>query len=132
MLGKLYITPTSTVEKLQSAYDLAAEAIELKIAPDAGSRNALTKLHTALSKALGETVPVSPRKSAAREEVTVLKDEEVGLEETQMPDVEVALEETKMEHQIVEEMQLEAVMGEEPDAKDSILDELLDEEEEEL
>ncbi|MCJ1438094.1 hypothetical protein MMC27_007481 [Xylographa pallens] len=132
MLGKLYITPTSTVEKLQSAYDLVAEAIELKIAPDAGSRNALTKLHTALSKALGETVPVSPRKSAAREGVTVLKEEEVGLEETQMPDVEVALEETKVEHHIVEETQLEAIMGEETDVKDSILDELLDEEEEEL
>ena len=130
MLGKLYITPTSTPEKLQSAFELVAEAIELKIASDAGSRNALSKLHVALSKALGETSPVSPRKRAAREGATALKEEEVGSEMTQMPDVEAAEEETKVEREMEEDTQMEAVMGEETDVKDSISDELLGEEEE--
>ncbi|MCJ1316088.1 hypothetical protein MMC15_001408 [Xylographa vitiligo] len=130
MLGKLYITPTSTPEKLHSAFELAVEAIELKIACDAGSRNALTKLHVALSKALGETSPVSPRKSAAREGATALKEEEVGSGVTQMPGVEAAEEETKVEREMEEDTQMEAVMGEETDVKDSISDELLDEEEE--
>ncbi|MCJ1392930.1 hypothetical protein MMC18_005802 [Xylographa bjoerkii] len=131
MLGKLYITPTATLEKLQSACDLAAEAIELKIAPDAGSRNALIKLHIALSKALGETTPMSPRKSTAREGVTALEEDEVEPEETQMPDAGAAEEETKMEGDIEGETQMAGVMGEEMGVKDSVLDELLDEEEEE-
>ncbi|MCJ1285893.1 hypothetical protein MMC26_005235 [Xylographa opegraphella] len=132
MLGKLYITSTSTLEKLQSVCELAAEAIELKIAPDAGSRNALTKLHTALSKALGETAPASPRKSAAREGVTVAKEEAETPEDTQMRDVVAALEESRLEDPMEDETQMEAGVGEQTVVEDSILDELLDEEEEEL
>ncbi|MCJ1403422.1 hypothetical protein MMC11_006645 [Xylographa trunciseda] len=132
MLGKLYITPTSALEKLQSVCDLAAEAIDLKIAPDAGSRNALTKLHTALSKALGETTPVSPRKSAAREGITAFKEEEAEPEETQLPETEAVEEETKLEAEMEEETQMDEVMGEETVVKDSVLDELLDNEDEEL
>ena len=55
MLGKLYITPSSDRQKLQTALDLSAEAIDMKIASDAASRNALNKLHTALAKATGES-----------------------------------------------------------------------------
>ena len=132
MLGKLYITPTSTLEKLQSAYDLAAEAIELKIAPDAGSRNALTKLHTNLSKALGETTPISPRKSGAREGPIVLKEDDAELDETQIPEVAVAEEEMKLEDVAEGETQMENIIEEETEVKDSVLDELLDEEEEEI
>ncbi|MCJ1473556.1 hypothetical protein MMC13_002207 [Lambiella insularis] len=116
MLGKLYITATSTAEKLQSVRGLAAEAIELKIAPDAASRNALTKLHGALSKAVGEMAPGSPRKSAA----PVVKAEEVESEETSLPEAENAAEETKMK----------GVVDEGEAVKDSVLEELLDEEEE--
>lgn len=60
MLGKLYITATSKTERLQSTTELAAEAIDNKIAQDAPSRNALNKLHSALSKALGEAGKVMP------------------------------------------------------------------------
>ena len=54
MLGKLYITANSRTEKLQSAIELVVEAIEGKVAQDAPSRNSLNKLHSALTKALGE------------------------------------------------------------------------------
>lgn len=117
MLGKLYVTATSTAEKLQSVHSLAAEAIELKIAPDATARNALTKLHAALSKAVGEAAPSSPRKSAA---AVVVKEEAAESEEASVPDAEHAAEETKME----------GLVEERGAVKDSVLEELLDKEEE--
>lgn len=50
MLGKLYVSPTSTPEKLHATHELLTEAIEGRTAP---SRNALNKLLTALTKAIG-------------------------------------------------------------------------------
>ena len=52
MLGKLYITANSSAEKLRSTTALVVEAIDGNIATDAASRNALNKLHLALSKAI--------------------------------------------------------------------------------
>lgn len=60
MLGKLFITPNSKTEMLQSTTELVEEAIVNKVAQDAPSRNALNKLHSALSKALGESGKVNP------------------------------------------------------------------------
>ena len=58
MLGKLYITAHSEGEKLQSTIELVVSAINDKIAQDTSSRNALNKIHSALSKALGEASKV--------------------------------------------------------------------------
>lgn len=60
MLGKLYISVNSKMEKLQSTIELVVEAINGKIAQDAPARNALRKLHSALSKALGDADKVRP------------------------------------------------------------------------
>ena len=73
MLGKLYITPTSDGEKLQTALDLTAEAIDIKIAADATSRNTLNKLHAALIKAIGDG-PIAQR--GAEEDAVAPEDEE--------------------------------------------------------
>ena len=54
MLGKLYITANSSAEKLRITTELVTEAIDGNVATDAASRNALNKLHLALSKAMGE------------------------------------------------------------------------------
>ena len=54
MLGKLYITANSSAEKLRITMELVNEAIDGNIATDAAARNALNKLHLALSKAMGE------------------------------------------------------------------------------
>lgn len=54
LLGKLYISPNSSSEKLQTAHELVVEAIDLKVANDAPSRNAFTKLLNALVKVIGE------------------------------------------------------------------------------
>ena len=60
MLGKLYISANSKAEKLQRTTELVVEAIEGKVAQDAPARNALKKLHAALSKASGEAEKVRP------------------------------------------------------------------------
>jgi condensin complex subunit 3 len=52
MIGKIYINPTAPNPTLQRLLDLVSEALEAKVATDASSRNALTKLQTALQKAL--------------------------------------------------------------------------------
>ena len=58
MLGKLYISANSKTERLQKTTQLVAEAIDGKVAHDAPSRNALRKLLSALSKALGDVKKV--------------------------------------------------------------------------
>ena len=60
MLAKLYISANSKTDKLQSTIELVAEAIDDKIAQDAASRNALNKLHSALSKVLKDADKVTP------------------------------------------------------------------------
>ena len=60
MLGKLYVSANSGIEKLQSTTGLVLEAIDGKVAHDAPSRNALRKLLSVLSKALGDATKVKP------------------------------------------------------------------------
>ena len=83
MLGKLYISANSKNKKLQSTTELVAGAIDKNIAQDAPSRNALNKLHSALSKALGEAgkvVPDSEDTQAAAGDggLTTLQEQRVG------------------------------------------------------
>lgn len=121
MLGKLYVTANSKTKKLQSTTEIVAGAIDKNIAQDAPSRNALNKLHSALSKALGEAgkvVPVSKDTQAAAEGddgLTTLQERRV--EESVMADEgDIRMEGLKDEG--VTEVQ------------DSLLEELLDDEDE--
>lgn len=50
MLGKLQITSTQDTEKLHTVARLAQEAIDEKVADDAATRNALSKLSASISK----------------------------------------------------------------------------------
>lgn len=54
VLGKLYITANSSLERLGSVNGLVTEAINAKVASEAASRTALNKLRLAVDKALGE------------------------------------------------------------------------------
>ena len=54
MLSKLSITGNSDRAKMQSVSELVEEALQDKLAADAPSRNALTKIQTVLSKGLTE------------------------------------------------------------------------------
>ena len=60
MLGKLHVSANSRTEKLLSTTGLVVEAIDGRVAHDAPSRNALKKLQSVLSKALGDAEKVKP------------------------------------------------------------------------
>lgn len=113
MVGKVYITSNSSAEKVQASLDLVAEAIYGKIATDTASKNALNKLHLALTKVLGEGHTVRPSIEEDQPADPTLADNETKAEE------ESDRSETKM---AVDEDQ--AVTG----AEDTVLEELLDDE----
>ena len=58
MLSKIHISPNSNTEKLRSTTELVIDAIDGKVAQDAPSRNALQRLHSTLSRALGDAEKV--------------------------------------------------------------------------
>lgn len=120
MLGKLYISADSTTEKLQIANELVIEAIDTKIAGDAASRTALNKLHLALSKAMGEA---GKTRKNVEEIVSPPGEEDLTAVEEQDESVLAEDEDVKMEP--VED---EAVT----DTRDSILDDLLDDDDEDV
>lgn len=116
VLGKLYITSNSSVDKLQATTDLAAEAVNAKIAPDATSRNSLSKLHHALTRACGEVDSIRPN---VEEQVA----DQTAAGNVAEDDEKSEFEETKTE---VEEDR--AV----PRSQDTLLEDLLDDQDEDL
>jgi condensin complex subunit 3 len=50
LLGKLYISPSSTEENIRSVYAEVSEAVDSQLLVDATGRNALYKIHVALGK----------------------------------------------------------------------------------
>ena len=118
MLGKLYITANSSAEKLRSMTELVIEAIDSNIATDAASRNALNKLHLALSKAIrdGETPAKDTDEMPAsvnQEILTVVEDQ---AEDSILATKDALKVESVADHSIA-------------DANDSLMDELLSDEE---
>ena len=115
MLGKLYITAVSSLEKLQTVSDLVAEAIDTKIAMDGPTRNALNKIQAALNKALGDA-------GTNRQSIEANEDPTQALDQMTL-NQEVEDEEGRMDVDRDEE---------EKRLKDVLLEELLDEEDEDL
>ena len=112
-LGKLYITSNSSTEKLQLVSNLVMEAVDSRVAVDMPSKNALAKLQTALSKAIGDTGV--EQRSPTSEDMTVMEEGEA-----EAP-AQMSGGETRMEDVIKEEKM---------EMQDSVLEELLNEEEE--
>ncbi|KAL8722817.1 MAG: hypothetical protein Q9225_000766 [Loekoesia sp. 1 TL-2023] len=116
MLGKLYITSNSSVDKLRAVTDLVSEAIDAKIASDATTRNAFSKLHQALAKALGDVDLVRP---GIEEQAA---DQMVG-------EIEIDVEERSHVEGTKTEVEEDRTV---PQAQDTLLEELLDDEDEDL
>jgi condensin complex subunit 3 len=60
LLGKLYISPASTEDKIRKVYQEVTAAVDDKLVSDATGRNALYKIHVSLGKIVngfGEKVP---------------------------------------------------------------------------
>jgi condensin complex subunit 3 len=120
MVGKLYITSNSDVEKLQAVGDLVAEGLDAKIATDATSRNALTKLQAAVTKAMGDGTNTGSRKSMAP---TVIAEDEV------VESVEDE-EEPEQEQEAADDEVTVTSLAERDEADDSVVNDLLDSDEE--
>ena len=119
MLGKLYIAPNSNPDKVQNVIGLVSEAIDERIASDAFSRNNLNKLSVALSKTIGDTgnmtkVANETVNSEAEVNAKATEDERESSEPEPMRDAD-------MKTEVLEDDEV-------TDVKDSLLDELLDDE----
>ncbi|KAK2007017.1 ARM repeat-containing protein [Colletotrichum eremochloae] len=67
LLGKLYISPTSTEEKIREVYDEVTVAVNDRLISDTTGRNALNKVHVSLGKivaTLGEQQDGEPRRTS--------------------------------------------------------------------
>lgn len=128
LLGKLYISANSTPEKLQIIYELVTETIDTKAANDAASRNGLSKLHLALRKVIGEagtTIKGAEEETimvgvALEESVVVAKAESIEDGETQIAEV-------------IQDAEMKTTEDEgKTEVQDSLLEELLEDEDMEL
>lgn len=82
LLGKLYISPASSEDKIRSLYEDISTAVEENILSDATSRNALYKIHVSLGKIvnqLGEQDKMS-RRSTSRS-VSLAPDDKTMIED---------------------------------------------------
>ena len=129
MLSKLYVTSNSTFSKLQKVFDLVTEAIDSKISNDVLSRNSLTKFHTALSKAIADNcateTATKTRESSAKGEMVLVAVDRESEKNIQEGGVKLGEEDGDEEDKV---MQNGIVKHEDREDKDSILDELLDDE----
>ncbi|ETS72895.1 hypothetical protein PFICI_15402 [Pestalotiopsis fici W106-1] len=88
LLGKLYVSPASSEEKIRSLYEDVNAAVEGNLLSDATSRNALYKIHVSLGKIvnqLSEQVKGGGRRSTSRSmSVSVAGDEKTAREDSVM------------------------------------------------
>lgn len=151
LLPKLYISPTSSDHKIRDVYADVCEAVDAQLLSDAASRNALYKIHVALGKivnALDAAAPattagaggfrrsVSRAKSLGVEDKTVLSARSTGertvvmgggdgIKEEEEEEEEDSKDGTTIMRTVVEGTVMEGV-------EDSLVDELLTDEEEEV
>ncbi len=126
MLSKLYITSNSNPEKLQCVHDLVIEAIDLKAATDAATRNALNKLEAALIKIIGE----SGAFRQGTEGETIAEPAQEG--QTVVDKGQSKLPVVRSDE--VEDMKMDIVKHEDEETKaahDTLLEELLDDDDDE-
>jgi condensin complex subunit 3 len=88
LLGKLYVSPTSSEDKIRSLYEDVNAAVEGNLLSDATSRNALYKIHVSLGKIvnqLSEQAKGSGRRSTSRSvSVSVAGDDKTATEDSVM------------------------------------------------
>ncbi|RFU33461.1 hypothetical protein B7463_g2854, partial [Scytalidium lignicola] len=104
LLGKLYISPTSSEDKIRDLYQELSVAVDEKLVPDATGRNALYKIHVSLGKIANSLGERESRKSSAVPEEKSLEDNEEAedkadlvSEKTGSPTPEIAVKEEEVE-----------------------------------
>ncbi|KAL6695174.1 nuclear condensing complex subunit [Trichoderma pleuroticola] len=74
LLGKLYVSPNSTEEKLRETYETISEAVEEGLVTDTTGRNALYKIHVSLGKIVNSLDEQRPAHSRTSRSVSVAVD----------------------------------------------------------
>lgn len=91
LLGKLYVSPASSEEKIRSLYEDVNAAVEENLLSDATSRNALYKIHVSLGKivnSLSEQAKGGRRSTSRSMSVSVAGDDKTATDDsilTQQP-----------------------------------------------
>ncbi|PON21708.1 condensin complex subunit 3 [Trichoderma gamsii] len=94
LLGKLYVSPTSSEEKLRESYGIVSEAVEEGLVTDTTGRNALYKIHVSLGKivnSLEEQRPAQNRDGRSTSETaerSTPEEAEAEAEEPEEPEPE--------------------------------------------
>lgn len=133
LLGKLYVSPASTESMIRELYEEVEGAVDSKLLSDATSRNALYKIHVALGKivnALGEQQDAARRTSRS----TSVSTSVLGEDRTVMEDRTVVEDRTavRAEPDIKEEEEESdgtLMPAEEQNEGDSLVEDLLSDEE---
>ncbi|KAK6949729.1 hypothetical protein Daesc_008050 [Daldinia eschscholtzii] len=95
LLGKLYVSPTSSEDKIRALYEDISSAVEENLVSDATSRNALYKIHVSLGKIVNQlneqdkmsrrsgsrSVSLPPDEKPIAEDVTVIREPDIKEEE---------------------------------------------------
>lgn len=122
LLGKLYVSPASSEDKIRALYASVSEAVEDGLLSDATSRNALYKIHVSLGKIVNSLneQQLQPSMRRSSRSVSVVLDRHPAEDKTAMDESRIKEEpESSDEGTIVPRVE----------DKRSLLDELLSDEE---
>jgi condensin complex subunit 3 len=94
MLGRLYFPPNGcNAESLKTLLELATEAVDGKVAPDATSRNVLTKMQNQWLKLIGDVMTAERGGGGAEETIIGGSEEEEDVTEVDATSVATAVDE---------------------------------------
>ena len=135
LLGKLYISPSSSEEKIRDVYAEVCDAVEHNLLSDATGRNALYKIHVSLGKIVNnldaqEAAAGGPGARAfSRSASAAVEDKTVVEDRTVVPDADIKEEAEEEEDDDAAEEgdsvaeEITVVQG---GGEDSLVSELLD------
>lgn len=116
LLGKLYISPASTEEKIRELYVEVSEAVETNLISDTTGRNALYKIHVSLGKivnGLDQQREAGRRRSTASRSVSLVPEDAANRaaaaaeDRTVVPEPQIKEEEEEEEREGEEEARAE-------------------------
>ncbi|KAH8591450.1 nuclear condensing complex subunit [Bisporella sp. PMI_857] len=130
LLGKLHVSPTSTEEKIRELYQEVSSAIDDKLIADATGRNALFKIHVSLGKIVNN---LTEKESGGRKSSPTIDDKTVltEVDDDGDPSDHTVVDSTRrVKSEEVESPTI--IAGDTDTTKDSVLEELLSDEDVEM
>ncbi|KAB5570326.1 nuclear condensing complex subunit [Coniochaeta sp. 2T2.1] len=135
LLGKLYVSPSSSEDKIRDVYADVNDAVEHTLLSDTTGKNALYKIHVALGKIVNnldarDATAVAPVGRVGRRSVSAAVEEEDGRtvveDRTVVPDVTIKEEEEEEEVSVAETSVADEITVVTQVGEESLVDDLLD------